>query len=343
MPNTVYVHVGTEKTGSTFLQSLIEKNEAVFAKNNLYWVKSGLESGHHYWIAKSLGFKYNPGFINENAEKRAIENLVNEISGCNGNTDLLLSSEHFDFNLNAVNSFNLVNFFKGWKVVVLLFVRNQVDYCQSLYIEHLKWGGVENLESFIDQTLRQDRYNYLRRYDTWCEAGAEVRVVDYDNNVKNITGAFLKELDCYKLFEHIGVPSEKSNLSPSIDFMEFVRLVNFGIPVEKRRSFYEQALSFYSNEELFFEKRMFSMPAIFEKVVRQENINNKELAKKLELNHDFLGGSLEDKLICRNRFAPPDLGLVIEKALGFTYEALPQSPSYEPEPPICNWMAAFWY
>ena len=141
MKKRLFVHVGTEKTGTTSIQDFIAGHKKQLKRQGLTFLEAGTESNHHYWLAKALGFRFAPKPVDEEKESRALSEC-RAFMDKHPEDDLLLTSEHFDFNPNPENIKRFVDFFEDYEVTVVLFLRDQISYCQSLYAEHIKWGGL---------------------------------------------------------------------------------------------------------------------------------------------------------------------------------------------------------
>ncbi|MBT0605795.1 hypothetical protein FQZ14_04785, partial [Campylobacter lari] len=48
---TAYVHIGTEKTGTTTIQQFLLENYNLLLKQNMVYPKSFLKGNQHWWIA----------------------------------------------------------------------------------------------------------------------------------------------------------------------------------------------------------------------------------------------------------------------------------------------------
>ena len=311
MTGKVYIHVGLEKTGSTYLQSVIGINEELLESNDMKFLRAGRESGHHYWVAKALNFKYQDIAIDPTMERKALEELTDEVEEAAGRT-LLLSSEHFDFNVDTGNTTRLVKMFPGREVHIIMVLRNQVDYSRSLYIEHLKWGGLRTYGEFIRHTIKQKRYNFLRRYRLWQEAGARVTVIDYSSG--RLLKDFLGAIELSNLTNILELPPSEQNVTPSIDLMEFVRLVNQGLPPANRRGNYEKIVHQISSVlPDLLKKRDFPIPPIAREIFMQEEANNYKLASILDLPQEhFLGGPIIDRLKDCDLALGPDIRRIVD-------------------------------
>lgn len=313
MDGDVFIHVGIEKTGSTYLRSVICRNEKFLRTSGISYVRAGRESGHHYWLAKALGYKYKPITVDDIKERKAIEAIKIEIS--NSHTEkLLLSSEHFDFNLGAENSTRLIDLFEGRKVHVILVLRNQIDYSQSLYLEHLKWKGLHTYAEFMKATSRQHKYDFLHRYTVWKNAGTNVTVIDYDASRKRLLTEFFDTMGLSHLFSDLSIPTKDANVTPTIDLMEFIRLLNHAIPKQERRGNFDKIFKKVTKDmpELL-RKRAFPLPQIAKEIFEAEQNNNQRLAKLLGVvETDFLGGSLLERLHSFDHLAEPNISTIVD-------------------------------
>ena len=88
---TCFIHIGTHKTASTYLQRFISLNEEVLAKCDIFVPRSGRThagSGHHN-IA--WGLSDDRRFMNGAGD---ISDMIAEIEGC-PEKNVLISSEDF--------------------------------------------------------------------------------------------------------------------------------------------------------------------------------------------------------------------------------------------------------
>lgn len=317
MSDTVYVHVGIEKTGSTYLQGLLETNRSLITKLGYRLSDAGKESAHNYWLAKALGFKYQEHRLNVDLEDRAIVAAIEE-DRIFKNNDLILTSEHFDFNLNSENTFRLRDIFSSRRFVVVLFLRNQVDYAQSLYLEHLKWAGVKDFASFLRMTARQQRYDFIRRLDLWESVADKVEVVDYDCSLNSLKTVFVESIGLGDHVDAFCEPEGDPNVTPSIDMMEFVRVLNSKIPREERRGNYERISAWISkNLPHLLKRRPFPIPEDCVQIFLAAEKSNCRLAERLGVDRNlFLGGPVDERLKILAGSEAPSLTPVLNGLFG---------------------------
>jgi len=302
----IILHAGTEKTGTTFLQDVFALNARNLKSAGILYPESGRVFGHHYWLAKALGFKYKPGPVDEALEEKALSKLKDEISGWQG--DVLISSEHFDFHVTAETAGRLKEYFGDERIEVVLVIRNQVDYSQSLYVEGLKWAVIRPYDKFLAATEKQGRYSYLRRYQVWKEVASQVTFIDYERNKKDLLEAFLMQAKLNIDAKELQLPHDEQNVTPSIDFLEMIRVCNVNRDPDVRRELYEKSLSQVARHcpELLI-KRSFCIPDSSTGVFARAEESNYLLADILGIKReDFLGGALSARVEDYQQCPPPD-------------------------------------
>lgn len=135
-----FVHVGTHKTGTTSIQSFLAENAEAFAAAGLHIPATGRTNsgfaGHHNIAWELLGY---PDF---DAARGTLADLLAEIRERQAPT-VCLSSEEFEFihlrpKLLLPLTDGLID--AGYTVHVILYLRPQVDYLESLYAELCRRG-----------------------------------------------------------------------------------------------------------------------------------------------------------------------------------------------------------
>ena len=311
MTKRLFVHVGTEKTGTTFIQDFIAHHKRELKREGLMFFDAGTESNHHYWLAKALGFRFAPTPVDEKKEQQALSDCRAFLKK-HPDEDFLLTSEHFDFNPNPENIKAFADFFAGYEINIVIFLRDQVSYCQSLYAEHIKWGGVLDFSEFIKRTIKQGRYSYLEKYQSWEQFADHVIVVDYNAVRNNLLPAFLEAIGFeYSEFTDSRGTS-KINPTPSMDFLNVVRLLNNGVCKSERRQFYIDLLKLVTQKHpQLLERHDITLPLKFKTFFEQELHKNSHLATLLDRDpEDFLGPMPDDNL-----YQPESKGQDLERIL----------------------------
>ena len=304
----VVIHCGLEKTGTTFLQAIFSENRDILHKQGVLYPVAGEVDSQHYWLAKLFGFRYEFERLRSNGLESLAVELNKEIDQSDCET-IFISSEHFDFNLSEHGCENLKSFFSGSDVKVVMVLRNQLDYAQSLYIEHVKWGGEKTFSEFLDTA---DKFDFNKRVNIWRSAGFDVEVLDYDLIRDSLLERFLHAIDNSIEVSSLVVNDLTRNVSPPIDFVEFVRHLNIGTPKESRRLRYVELKNLYdrpnSEFQKLFKKRAWGYPQGVASKVESWQLGNQDLALSLELNpSQFLGGHLMPRYFELTKLAPPNV------------------------------------
>ena len=307
MPRVI-LHAGIEKTGTTYLQHTFQANHRTLAKAGICYPQAGLESKHHYWIAKAFGFYYSNTAIDMQKCTDAKQALQHEISDTKYHT-ILLSSEHFDINPNNESIMSLLAFFGHLDVILVL--RNQLDYSQSLYLESLKWGEVKLFHEFINTLTEKNKLDHINRINMWKSCGVTVHVIDYERNKPNLLQSFIDK--CGLEIEMKQPKRASMNATPGIDFMELVRQINLTAPPESRRQQYlDLCVLKDSRLKKLKKQRTWPMPSECKDLLIKLQADNARLAGKLGLDPDsFLGGSLVTRYDDLKQSYPPNIGSLL--------------------------------
>jgi len=150
----LYIHCGLHKTGTTALQFFLRNNTARLRTAGVLYPNAGcldlVGSGHHniaWQMARDRRF---------NKEYGDFKALLNEIGNFGG--DILLSSEDFESSLDKPGSFTeLVRIANSTRreLVLIIYIRNQIFYLESLYCEMLRHGFAEEYKTLAEQVIER--------------------------------------------------------------------------------------------------------------------------------------------------------------------------------------------
>lgn len=159
---TLYLHVGTHKTGTTSLQTFLTLNAAALASQGIYIPRAGRPVRHfgstyvgHHNVAWELA-----NYVQYQAPDGGLVQLADEITKAQASS-IVISSEDFEFlhtkpDLLARLSQTFSEL--GYTTNVIIYLRPQPDYLQAIYSEHSKAGHLIKPESYLDGTLRNGNY-----------------------------------------------------------------------------------------------------------------------------------------------------------------------------------------
>jgi len=157
-----YIHIGTHKTASTYLQKFLLRNRRQLLKNGIFLPKlyasgdRGKAHNNHKIIATALKKVENLQSM------QVFDNLRKEIRKY-PEKNVLLTSEIFEDRLQKKNVEFLQGFFSslGFEVVFIAYIRNQPEYINSRYTQTIKrfWDDC-SFETYIRQSQSNKFFDY---------------------------------------------------------------------------------------------------------------------------------------------------------------------------------------
>ncbi len=236
---TIYLHIGTFKTGTSSIQKYLKENISWFKEHGILIPDTQLIA--HHPLPLSLIRDYSefraawPAF--EGDSTAIWQATFDEIASSPLNS-VIISSETFCDLVNehardAKDDFKRVlkHYFQDYNVKVICYLRPLIAYSVSMYKEAIKAGGITNLYSEEISNFLQMRSIHLfpsQYLDFYSELfGKENLIIKkYDRNTlinKNILDDFL---DIFKLTPRAAT-DEESNLSIPDHCVDLVRTLNF--------------------------------------------------------------------------------------------------------------------
>ena len=154
---TLYLHVGTHKTGTTAIQAFVTTHSETFARTGLFVPRTGQideASGHHN-IAWELNAdaRYRPGF-------GTLAGLCEELKA-SPQAAAIISSEDFEYlycDPRALEVLKVAFGGCGYQVEVLIFLREQSAMIGSLYQELLKHGLDMHYSAFTCAVIKNGEF-----------------------------------------------------------------------------------------------------------------------------------------------------------------------------------------
>jgi hypothetical protein len=144
-----FLHIGTPKTGTSSLQAILSARSDELQRHGFLYPRAGRDPmGAHHNISMELSrarrFRFEFG---------AIEDLLNEIDGTQNN--VVISSEGFSRSAYEPKFRDFVTrlHHRGLKVFFVVYLRNQIDFIRSIYLELLKDGSELTLNEFLRGVL----------------------------------------------------------------------------------------------------------------------------------------------------------------------------------------------
>ncbi len=218
---TIYLHIGTNKTGTSFIQNILAANYSELLEHGILYPKAGLVESAHYGLSDALGFLLNKG---NNAgdpklSAKIKQQLLEEINSNNPHI-VIFSSENFilpkDFKL-------IKDFFAGFIVKIIVYLRRHDDWWESAYNQAVRmvvnppWKiGVQAYLRFNkDKNPKFGDYRLL--INRWAEAfGKEnilVRPFETQQNQPTIIDDFFTTMQLEEIPAKLKIPPIKINQS----------------------------------------------------------------------------------------------------------------------------------
>jgi hypothetical protein len=194
------LHCGLHKTGSTAVQATMHRNRDRLAESGIHYATTGVEGCGHHNLAWEL--MRDRRF---DAVRGSFEDLESEIKGVTGH--VLISSEDFESILHLPDRLLALERLAqrcGRALQIVVFLRNQIDYFESLYLEQLRHGCGQEASRLAEEALRTGwlsidewvyQFDYARMLETLFGTleHSAVSVGVYDANSRaDITRAFLQ-------------------------------------------------------------------------------------------------------------------------------------------------------
>ena len=168
----IYLHIGRHKSGTSSIQNFICNNRDLFNNYDLYYPKAGIRGIAHHDLAGLFRHSLVKSEIDKkNAiESALIEQLHEEID--QQEKDVLISSEDFQ---NS-NPELIKAAFEGYEVIVLIYIRNQIDYVASAYAQKV-WATNYccSMEEYFNSSFNGDYLTFLKKWNLAFNGNVRVR------------------------------------------------------------------------------------------------------------------------------------------------------------------------
>ncbi|MGH1369855.1 MAG: glycosyltransferase [Maritimibacter sp.] len=163
----IIVHIGATKTGSTFLQHMLEKNRPALLREGVWFPEIGL-----FWQPNRPHKQAGHSDFTRAAVKRdqAVKNhILSGLELMEGRVHtIVLSSEAFFLQENPPR---LADLFKGFPMEMVAYIRRQDEWANSQYCEFVAGGAVGRVDVPISEWLAspetQKKLNYRRPLESW--------------------------------------------------------------------------------------------------------------------------------------------------------------------------------
>lgn len=239
-----FIHIGTEKTGTTSLQEFFAGNRAGFDAHKFYYPDTPGDTNHQklaIYCAPENTRDLRPFFglgtddRLANFQNRFPVNLKNEIDN-HRSKSILFSNEHLSSRIQSKQQiFKLQELMKylGLDPTIIIYLRRQDQMMLSSYSTAVKSGSTRPFE--ID--LNPKRYNYYDILNDWAFVFGKDKIKVKIYNRKhwkngNLMEDFLESLNINS-FEAFGQSDKKPNKSLDRHLIKYLSVFNAHIPTIK--------------------------------------------------------------------------------------------------------------
>jgi len=240
---TLHVHIGTEKTGTTTLQSMANSNRPVLASHGLLYPLAPGKQNHAGLAVYALksggrpGLRYTARLRGDDdvaAYRQSVMTRLREEIFDSGCPRVLLSNEHLSSRLRNTDA--VLRLVEGLRTIsddirVLIYLRPQYELVVSSYSTSVKSGRATPIR--LERSAHEHYYNYDKILELWEKAvGIENIQVRRFLPREFVGGTLISDF-----FTALGmaVPAELEvpgprNRSLDANTLEFLRIVNENMP-----------------------------------------------------------------------------------------------------------------
>lgn len=237
----LYLHIGAEKTGSTFIQEVLSRNSKLIQLHNLYYCSSAFKYANHMELC-SLGVD---GDLLRNVEKpRKISDfkklLRDEILNCSYD-NIIMSNEHlssrvvFSSQLESILSF--LKSIVDCEIYIIFYYRDPFQWLQSQYKQYVRSGGFLKFNEYYYSTHPADcaTLKYISSVNSWStsELVNRLYLIDYDLHRTSILNVLLKGV----FSQNFSINLDKTSSNDSLgDFMIYLLRCLHRVGINRRIS-----------------------------------------------------------------------------------------------------------
>lgn len=248
------VHIGTEKTGTTSIQSFLYQNRGKLQEKGFHFLQCAGETNNRALPSYCLNddhqddFFRNLGITTLEArlayKRQFIADLENELAGLPSHIGaVIISSEHFHSRIQTEaemdNVHRLLSTYFS-EIEIVCYLRDQPSTCISYYSTVLKSGSTSSFAEFIRHCRPNNTYfNYWRMLQNWERCfGFDALNVSLFSSEHFLNGSLLDDFTAKIDPQLVGaldlsVQNENESLNPSGQAL--LRAINLAFPLRTLR------------------------------------------------------------------------------------------------------------
>lgn len=202
---TIFLHIGAEKTGSTYLQNIFDGNVRLLEKKGIVYPYQLFYCSNHMELASAYLDDSNCHNVTVPSSRSGFRSDIKRFLMENRDRNILFSAEHLSSRLTALEEIDdllkdLVS--SGHVIKLICFLRDPESWIVSRYNQYIKSGGRHSLKTFllepgsISSSVARS-LEYAKVLDRWCDHPmiSDYSVVEYKYaKKKGILSCFLREI-----------------------------------------------------------------------------------------------------------------------------------------------------
>ena len=150
-----FLHIGTHKTGTTSIQVTLNNCRNNLAQRGYLYPKTGIPPGLAGQHNIAWQFSGDRRFV---PELGTSADLLLEID--KSEDDVILSSEDFECAANNLGAFISDLEKHRFKVEIIIYIRDQISYARSLYLEMINHGCDRTFSEFLSEIVNDHAFRW---------------------------------------------------------------------------------------------------------------------------------------------------------------------------------------
>ena len=264
MAGKLFLHIGAPKTATSSIQTFLNTHTSFLHQQGLHYLRSGLSMNHqcHHELVWAMELHPALSYVDQDITKRKSEILASlgEEIERHSEYDLILSSELLFFLHDFGRIVPLLSLFKDREVNVVVYVRKQDKFLESLYQQIVKDGGKIGFEEWVSHAKQIGNYNLMlnRLFKVFSREQIIVDVFDSRREdfhpIKNFLGLIGIPKDSF-----LEYPIENIKINEALTREQVGKLVEINKKNPSKRfemikQFSEENKNFDRNNTEFFKK-----------------------------------------------------------------------------------------
>ena len=170
MKKNIYLHIGLHKTGTSMLQKYMFQNADLLKESGYLYPYYGIVNNAHHLLAWPLNETHPRYKLLHETYDEVLLTLKHEISKSECES-IVISSEDFSKIYSPANLERLSNSLKEFNVKVIVYVRRQDHFLQSLYSQVVKQSRYpKDIGRFVQDALtKEEIWNIKPKLDIWSQ------------------------------------------------------------------------------------------------------------------------------------------------------------------------------